>query len=602
MRLRSPSGVNRGIRKHESPPGAWASTRNASHIGADMNHLWPVSSYSAPGPPPFSGPRVVVFARTSEPPCFSVIAIPHSAPALSGAGRRRSPSYAFESQPGLPLRGDLGLRAQCRDAGVGHRDRAADAGLGLAEAHEHRRPGDVGARLRVAPRQGVEAEPDPDLHQLVPGGMELDLVDAVAEAVVGAELRRVLVGLATPALGERAAGERADLARGVGSAQSGALAPDRLGQRPVGLEDVVVLERRRPGSGPRACRCARVSIVAMSGSSRRARRSARPGASWWGSRTSPAAGPRRTGRRRSDAPVLEHAIGNSAPVASADLRRVVGVARAPGVARPAAPAVRQRVPSRIGGGEVQATPRSRSVYGTVPTAAADSIARPASPRTRRTRRMAKIKVKNPIVELDGDEMTRIIWAFIKDAADPALPRRRAPLLRPRHREPRRDRGPDHGGRRQRDQGARRRRQVRDDHARRGAGRGVRPEGDVPLAERDDPQHPRRRHLPRADRDLEHPAARAGLDEADHHRPSRVRRPVPGDRHEDPGRGQADAQLHAERRLRPDRARGLRLPRGRRGRDGDVQPRRLDPRLRPRLAPLRARPRLARSTCRPRTRS
>ena len=28
--------------------------------------------------------------------------------------------------------------------------------------------------------------------------------------------------------------------------------------------------------------------------------------------------------------------------------------------------------------------------------------------------MAKIQVKNPVVELDGDEMTRIIWAFIKD--------------------------------------------------------------------------------------------------------------------------------------------------------------------------------------------
>jgi isocitrate dehydrogenase len=28
--------------------------------------------------------------------------------------------------------------------------------------------------------------------------------------------------------------------------------------------------------------------------------------------------------------------------------------------------------------------------------------------------VAKIKVKNPIVELDGDEMTRILWAFIKD--------------------------------------------------------------------------------------------------------------------------------------------------------------------------------------------
>jgi isocitrate dehydrogenase len=28
--------------------------------------------------------------------------------------------------------------------------------------------------------------------------------------------------------------------------------------------------------------------------------------------------------------------------------------------------------------------------------------------------MPKIKVAKPIVELDGDEMTRIIWAFIKD--------------------------------------------------------------------------------------------------------------------------------------------------------------------------------------------
>ena len=28
--------------------------------------------------------------------------------------------------------------------------------------------------------------------------------------------------------------------------------------------------------------------------------------------------------------------------------------------------------------------------------------------------MAKIKVANPIVELDGDEMTRIIWAWIRE--------------------------------------------------------------------------------------------------------------------------------------------------------------------------------------------
>ena len=28
--------------------------------------------------------------------------------------------------------------------------------------------------------------------------------------------------------------------------------------------------------------------------------------------------------------------------------------------------------------------------------------------------MAKIKVQNPVVEMDGDEMTRIIWSFIKE--------------------------------------------------------------------------------------------------------------------------------------------------------------------------------------------
>ena len=28
--------------------------------------------------------------------------------------------------------------------------------------------------------------------------------------------------------------------------------------------------------------------------------------------------------------------------------------------------------------------------------------------------MKKIKVANPVVELDGDEMTRIIWSFIRE--------------------------------------------------------------------------------------------------------------------------------------------------------------------------------------------
>ena len=38
--------------------------------------------------------------------------------------------------------------------------------------------------------------------------------------------------------------------------------------------------------------------------------------------------------------------------------------------------------------------------------------------------MPKIKVKNPIIELDGDEMARIIWNFIKKKTDPSLPRYR----------------------------------------------------------------------------------------------------------------------------------------------------------------------------------
>ena len=34
--------------------------------------------------------------------------------------------------------------------------------------------------------------------------------------------------------------------------------------------------------------------------------------------------------------------------------------------------------------------------------------------------MNKIKVANPVVELDGDEMTRIIWKFIKEQIDTSL--------------------------------------------------------------------------------------------------------------------------------------------------------------------------------------
>jgi isocitrate dehydrogenase len=31
---------------------------------------------------------------------------------------------------------------------------------------------------------------------------------------------------------------------------------------------------------------------------------------------------------------------------------------------------------------------------------------------------SKIKVENPVVDIDGDEMTRIIWQLIKDKVKP----------------------------------------------------------------------------------------------------------------------------------------------------------------------------------------
>src|SRR5699024_9133577 len=92
--FRSPPGRTRGTRKQLNPPGACASTRNASDIGAEQNHLWPVSIH-VPSP---AGDAAVVFARTSEPPCFSVIAIPKIAPAF--------PSASAGSQDLLATRGN----------------------------------------------------------------------------------------------------------------------------------------------------------------------------------------------------------------------------------------------------------------------------------------------------------------------------------------------------------------------------------------------------------------------------------------------------------------------------------------------------------------
>ena len=79
--------------------------------------------------------------------------------------------------------------------------------------------------------------------------------------------------------------------------------------------------------------------------------------------------------------------------------------------------------------------------------------------------MQKIKVEGTVVELDGDEMTRIIWKLIKDKFIHPYLDVKLEYYDLGDREPRQDQRSDHYRRRQRHQEARRRHQVRDDHAR-----------------------------------------------------------------------------------------------------------------------------------------
>ncbi len=85
--------------------------------------------------------------------------------------------------------------------------------------------------------------------------------------------------------------------------------------------------------------------------------------------------------------------------------------------------------------------------------------------------MAKIKVTKPVVELDGDEMTRIIWKYIKDKLiHPFLDIELMYFdLGMEYRDKTND-------------------QVTVDAAnpRRGPGEGIRPEGNVEIAERHHP--------------------------------------------------------------------------------------------------------------------
>ena len=169
----------------------------------------------------------------------------------------------------------------------------------------------------------------------------------------------------------------------------------------------------------------------------------------------------------------------------------------------------------------------------------------------------KIRVANPVVEMDGDEMTRIIWAFIKDQL--ILPYLDVDLkyydLSIEHRDATDDQVTIDSANATKQYGVGVKcATITPDEAR---VERVRAEEDVAIAERHDPQHPRRRDLPRADHHLQHPAARARLDQADRRRPSRPRRPVQGDRLQGARRRHGHDHVHAGRRQRADGVRDRR---------------------------------------------
>ena len=163
--------------------------------------------------------------------------------------------------------------------------------------------------------------------------------------------------------------------------------------------------------------------------------------------------------------------------------------------------------------------------------------------------MTKIKVANPVVELDGDEMTRIIWQFIKEKLihpyldidlkyyDLGIEAVTRPTTR----------SPSIAANAIKKYGVWR--EMRHHHAGRAARGGIRPEENVALAQRHDPQHPGRCHVPRTDHLQERTAPCARLDPADHRRPSCLWRPVPRHRFQVSRQGQADHEIRRRRRHR-----------------------------------------------------
>ena len=133
-------------------------------------------------------------ARTSVPPCFSVMPMPMVTPRFSAAGAKLL-SYSRDRIFGTHSLGELRLEQQRRHGGVGHGDRAAGARPPSASPCRSRpraprwRParGLVPASARWSQTEQCRPSLHAQRHALVVGGVELDRVAAGGPGVEGLE-------------------------------------------------------------------------------------------------------------------------------------------------------------------------------------------------------------------------------------------------------------------------------------------------------------------------------------------------------------------------------------------------------------------------------
>ena len=205
--------------------------------------MWPVSRYAAPdtGPSPV-GSAQVVLARTSEPPCFSVMPIPQSAPSFSATGSSAG-RYEREASRGSQTAASSGWW-RSRRRRIGHRHRTAVTGLDLAPDDEP----DRAAQVRPVPGGRVHGSAVRPFATAVPrrewyaGGSRPH--PRARRSVGGSAAAAVAVGVVGPALRGGRSGDTAQRVQAVGVRRvpQRSTASSRTGRRAEG--------RSPGGAGP----------------------------------------------------------------------------------------------------------------------------------------------------------------------------------------------------------------------------------------------------------------------------------------------------------------------------------------------------------------